>query len=49
VLKAFYECLRATGKAAKITLTACLRKLLTILNAMAKRHAPWPPEEVSSA
>jgi transposase len=37
VLKAFYERLRAAGKAAKVTLTASMRKLLTILNAMIKR------------
>jgi transposase len=49
VFKAFYERLRATGKAAKVALTACMRKLLTILNAMVKHHAPWQPEEVRSA
>jgi transposase len=49
VLKAFYERLRAAGKAAKVALTACMRKLLTILNAMVKNHAPWPPKEVASA
>jgi transposase len=49
VLKAFYERLRATGKAAKVALTACLRKLLTILNAMVKHHAPWQPQAVASA
>jgi transposase len=49
VFKAFYERLRAAGKAAKVALTACRRKLLTILNAMVKHHAPWQPEEVRSA
>ena len=49
VLKAFYERLRAAGKAAKVALTACMRKLLTILNAMMKHHASWQPEEVLSA
>jgi transposase len=49
VFKAFYERLRAAGKAAKLALTACMRKLLTILNAMVKHHAPWQPEEVRSA
>ena len=39
LLKAFYERLRAAGKAAKVALTACMRKLLTILNAMMK-HTP---------
>jgi transposase len=41
VLKAFYERLRGVGKAAKVALTACMRKLLTILNAMIKHHTRW--------
>jgi transposase len=41
VLKAFYERLRAVGKAPKVALTACMRKLLTILNAMLKHRTPW--------
>lgn len=40
-LKMFYQRLRDAGKAAKIALTACMRKLLTILNSMVKNHAPW--------
>jgi transposase len=48
VLKAFYERLRAAGKAAKVALTACMRKLLTILNAIVKHHTPWQPQEVPS-
>ncbi len=49
VLKGFYERLRAAGKAAKVALTACMRKLLTILNAMVKHHTPWQPQAVASA
>ena len=49
VLKVFYARLRAAGKAAKVALTACMRKLLTILNAMVKHHTPWQPQEVPSA
>jgi transposase len=49
VLKAFYERLRAAGKAAKVALTACMRKLLTILNAMVKHKTRWQPQEVSIA
>jgi transposase len=41
VLKAFYERLRAVGKAPKVALTACMRKLLTILNAMLKHRTSW--------
>lgn len=49
VLKAFYERLLAAGKAKKVALTACMRKLLTILNAMVKHQTPWQPREVARA
>jgi transposase len=49
VLKAFYVRLWAAGKATKVALTACMRKLLTILNAMVKHQTPWQPREVSIA
>ena len=41
VIKAFYRRLRQAGKPAKVALTACMRKLLTILNAMVKHQTPW--------
>jgi transposase len=41
VLKEFYTRLRTAGKAAKVALTACMRTLLTILNAMLKHQTPW--------
>ena len=41
VIRCFYERLCTAGKAKKVALTACMRKLLTILNAMAKHNAPW--------
>lgn len=41
VLKAFYERLRVVGKAPKVALTACRRKLLTSLKAMLKHRTPW--------
>ena len=41
VIKTFYCRLRQAGKPAKVALTACMRKLLTILNAMVKHHIPW--------
>ena len=43
VLRPFYQRLLAAGKAKKVALTACMRKLLTILNAMLKHRAPWQP------
>jgi transposase len=49
VLKVFYERLRTAGKAAKVALTACMRKLLTILNAMVKHQTRGQPQEVPSA
>jgi transposase len=41
VLKRFYQRLRAKGKPAKVALVACMRKLLTILNAMVRTNTPW--------
>lgn len=41
VIRAFYWRLCAAGKAKKVALTACMRKLLTILNTMLKHHTPW--------
>ena len=41
VLKTFYQRLRQAGKAPKVALTACMRKLLTILNAMLKHRTSW--------
>ena len=42
-IKAFYERLLDKGKAKKVALIACMRKLLTILNAMVKNQQPWCP------
>jgi transposase len=41
VIHTFYKRLRAAGKPAKTALTACMRKLLAILNAMVRDSAPW--------
>jgi transposase len=41
VIRAFYQRLLAAGKPKKVALTACMRKLLTILNAMARHDTPW--------
>jgi len=41
VLRAHYQRLRAAGKPAKVALVACMRKLLTILNAILKTQQPW--------
>ena len=41
VIQAFYKRLRDAGKAPKVALVACMRKLLTILNAMIKHKTRW--------
>ena len=40
-IRACYEHLLAVGKAKKVALTACMRKLLTICNAIIKSNTPW--------
>lgn len=41
VIKANYQHLLEKGKEKKVALTACMRKLLVILNAMMRDHSPW--------
>jgi transposase len=41
VIAAFYKRLLAAGKAKKLALTACMRKLLTILYAIVRDQKPW--------
>ena len=41
VIQTFYERLCQAGKAKKVALVACMRKLLTILNAMLKQGTAW--------
>lgn len=50
VIRRFYERLLAAGKAKKVALVACMRKLLLILNAMMRDQRPWsPPSEAAPA
>jgi len=47
-IRAFYTKLCAAGKPKKVALTACMRKLLVILNAIVHHQTPWyepPPNE----
>jgi transposase len=44
VIRAFYERLKARGKPHKVAMVACMRKMLTILNAMVRQSTPWTPE-----
>ncbi len=43
IIKAFYHRLCEAGKARKVALTACMRKLLIILNSMVKHRQTWNP------
>lgn len=44
VIRAFYERLKSRGKPHKVAMVACMRKILTILNAMVRQSTPWTPE-----
>jgi len=41
VIRAFAARLQAAGKPFKVVMTACMRKLLTILNSMIRNNTPW--------
>jgi transposase len=43
VIKVFRSRLIAAGKPKKVAIVACMRKLLTILNALLRDHALWDP------
>jgi len=44
VFKAHYDRLKAAGKCSKVAPVACMRKLLTTLNAMVKTNSMWDPQ-----
>lgn len=44
LIKAFAEKLERAGKPYKVLMVACMRKLLTIMNAMIKNNMPWDPK-----
>jgi transposase len=46
IIRAHYQRLVAAGKLKKVALVACMRKLLTILNAMAKTNTTFDPQHV---
>ena len=48
VIRAFYQRLLAAGKLPKVALTACMRKLLLILNIMVKRNTRWGPPNMQT-
>ena len=48
LLRAFYQRLLAAGKAKKLALVACMRKLLVILNAIRRDHTTWQEDSHAS-
>lgn len=44
VIRAFYQRLIQRGKPHKVAMVACMRKMLIILNAMARTNTPWTPD-----
>jgi len=48
VIKRFYQTLISRGKPKKVAITACMRKILVTLNAMARTQTTWSLKEVSS-
>lgn len=48
VLKQFFQRLVAKGKPFKVALTACMRKLLSIVNLMVRNQTPWRDDSVSA-
>lgn len=49
VIRVFYQRLIEAGKPHKVAVTACMRKLLTILNAMVKNNTPWRAPQAEKA
>ena len=49
IIKTFYRRLLAAGKKKKVALTACMRKLLTILNAMLKNKTAWQQKSATAS
>ena len=48
VIREFYQRLLAAGKSKKVALTACMRKLLVILNGMVRSGEHWNPNSIVS-
>jgi transposase len=47
-LRSFYQRLISAGKLQKVAVVACMHKLLTILNAMARDGSHWQPAKITS-
>jgi transposase len=43
LIQPFAQRLKQAGKPKKVVIVACMRKLLTIMNAMLRTNTPWSP------
>jgi transposase len=48
LIRAHYEKLRAAGKPFKVAMVACIRKLLTVLNAILREQKSWQPQTATT-
>jgi transposase len=48
-IREFYRRLVASGKPKKVALTACMRKLLSILGAILRNRTPWQPRLLAAS
>jgi transposase len=48
-IRKFYGRLVASGKPKKVALTACMRKLLSILGAILRNRTPWQPRLLAAS
>jgi len=49
VIREFYQRLLAAGKLPMVALAACMRKLVTILNAILRDKTPWNPQKTTKS
>lgn len=49
IIHALYQRLLAAGKPKMVAITACMRKILTVLNAMLKNNTPWSPDHAKTS
>ena len=47
-IRAYYKHLKEKGKAPKVAIVACMRKILVCLNAMVKNNLPWDNDRVTA-
>lgn len=49
IIRKFYQRLESQGKAFKIAITACMRKILVILNTLVRNNCLWSPQPEKNA